>query len=193
MAQEPDNNPIGEGKTLLFLSISSGLIWLLIAALIVHYFQDRSLFEMFFSGSHPLVQTVLGLATGALIGIAGIALIRLPSFKKILDEYAIIRQVKQLSLSPYQIFYVSLIAGISEEILFRGAIQPLIGIWWTSFLFIGVHGYIRLHTFTHFLYTLFTFILSVVLGLLYIYFGIISAMAAHFMYDVVVLYGIRRG
>lgn len=181
-----------DGNKLLFLSILSGVIWLLLGNLIIHFIQERTLAEIFFRGYHFLMQILIGLITGALIGLAGVAMIRLPSFRKILDEYAIIRQVKEMSLTPSQIVYISLIAGISEEILFRGAIQPVIGIWWTSLLFIGIHGYIRLHSATHLLYSLFTFILSMVLGLLFVYFGLISAMAAHFIYDVVVLYGIKR-
>lgn len=192
MIQEPENTSPGDGKTLLFLSILSGVIWLLLGILIVHYFQKSSLREIFAQGSLVTFQIALGTMAGAVVGFTGIILIRMPAFKKILDEYAIIRQVKQLSFSVLQIFYVSLIAGISEEILFRGALQPLIGIWLTSLLFIGVHGYIRIHTITHFLYTLFTLLLSMVLGLLFIYFGLIASIAAHFIYDVVVLFGIKQ-
>lgn len=193
MADYQDNENLSlDGRKVLILSVLSGVVWLLLGNLIIHYFQEKTLTEIFFRGSHILIQTSIGLASGALIGFAGILMIRLPSFNEILDEYAIIRQVKELSLTPSQIVCVSLVAGISEEILFRGAIQPVIGIWWTSLLFIGIHGYIRLHSTTHALYSLFTFGLSMVLGLLFIHFGLISAMAAHFIYDVVVLYGIKR-
>lgn len=193
MADYQDNENLSlDGRKVLVLSVLSGVVWLLLGNLIIHYFQEKTLAEIFFRGSHIFIQTGIGLASGALIGFAGIMMIRRPSFSEILDEYAIIRQVKELSLSPSQMVYVSLVAGISEEILFRGAIQPVIGIWWTSLLFIGIHGYIRVHSTTHVLYSLFTFILSMVLGLFFIYFGLISAMAAHFIYDVVVLYGIKR-
>ena len=192
MEQEPVNEPQFDGRKLLIVSIFSGLIWLLIANLIIYYIQEKSLAEIFFKGDQFLIQAAVGLGSGAVIGIAGVLMIRLPSFRKILDEYAIIRQVKELSLTPNQIVYVSLVAGISEEILFRGAIQPVIGIWWTSLIFIGIHGYIRVHSTTHVLYSLFTFGLSMLLGVLFIYFGLISAMAAHFIYDVIVLYGIKR-
>lgn len=181
-----------DGRKLVLISILSGVIWVVIGNLIILFVQESHLAAIFFSGSNVFIQIGIGLASGALIGLTGILMIRLPSFKEILDEYAIIRQIKELSLSPVQIVYVSLIAGISEEILFRGAIQPLIGIWLTSLLFIGIHGYIRVQSTTHVLYSLFTFGLSMVLGLLFIHFGLIAAIAAHFIYDVVVLYGIKR-
>src|SRR5690625_6068387 len=69
---------------------------------------------------------------------------------------------------------LSVVAGISEEFLFRAAIQPLLGVWLTSAIFIGIHGYIRFSTFPKLLYTLFTFLLSCALGYLYIAFGIRS-------------------
>lgn len=192
MNQLQTDEPSIDGRKLLLVSILSGLIWLLIANLIIFYVQERKLADLFFAGYHFLIQIGIGLAAGAFFGIAGLGLIRFPSFRKILDEYAIIRQVKQMDLSANEIVYVSLVAGISEEILFRGAIQPVIGIWLTSILFIGIHGYIRMKSATHFFYSLFTFVLSTMLGALFIYVGLISAMAAHFLYDVIVLYGIKR-
>lgn len=192
MNQPLPDEPKIDGHKLLLVSVISGLIWLLIANLIIYYIQEKKLADLFFSGDHFLIQIGIGLVAGAIFGLAGIGLIRLPSFKKILDEYSIIRQVKKMDLSVNEIVYVSLVAGISEEILFRGAIQPVIGIWLTSILFIGVHGYIRMQSAKHVLYSLFTFVLSCMLGGLFIYIGLISAMTAHFIYDVVVLYGIKR-
>lgn len=192
MSDFTENEGTIDGRKLVVISVLSGVIWVIIGNLIILFVQDSHLAAIFFRGSNVLIQIGIGLASGTLIGLAGILMIRLPSFKKILDEYAIIRQIKELNLSPVQIVYVSLIAGISEEILFRGAIQPLIGVWWTSLLFIGIHGYIRLQSITHVLYSLFTFALSMVLGLLFIHFGLISTIAAHFIYDVVVLYGIKK-
>lgn len=180
------------GRKLTILSILSGFVWLLLGNLIILYIQDKSLGVIVRQGDSFLLQVGMGLLTGASIGLLSIGLMKLPSFYKILDEYAIIRQVKELSISPLQIVYVSLIAGITEEILFRGAIQPVTGIWWTSLIFIGIHGYLRFQSIPQFVYSLFTYSLSAVLGLLFIYFGLISAIAAHFIYDVVVIYGIKQ-
>lgn len=192
MSQSETNEPEIDGYKLSLVSIVSGLIWLLIANLIIYYIQDRQLADVFFSGHHFLIQIGIGLVAGTLFGAAGLWMARLPSFKKILDEYAIIRQIKQMDLSVNEMVYVSLIAGISEEILFRGAIQPVLGIWFTSILFIGVHGYIRMQSTKHALYSFYTFLLSTMLGALFIYLGLISAIIAHFIYDVIVLYGIKK-
>ncbi len=192
MNQFQTDEPRIDGHKLLLVSVISGLIWLLIANLIIYYIQESSLAVLFFDGMNSLLQFGIGVASGGLFAAAAIGLIKIPAFKKILEEYAIIRQVREMSLSPNEIVYVSLIAGISEEILFRGAIQPVIGIWWTSLLFIAVHGYIRFNSAAHVLYSLFTFGLSMMLGALFMHVGLISAMTAHFIYDVIVLYGIKK-
>lgn len=192
MNQLNTDEPVIEGRKLIIVSLLSGLIWLLLANLIIYYVQEKKLADLFFAGYHFLIQIGVGVISGALFGLAGLGLIRIPAFRKILDEYAIIRQIKQMDLTVSEIVYVSLVAGISEEILFRGAIQPVIGIWWTSLLFIGIHGYIRLKSTSHILYSLFTYALSTMLGALFMYVGLISAMTAHFIYDVIVLYGIKE-
>lgn len=192
MNQHQTDEPVIQGRKLIIVSLLSGVVWLLLANLIIYYVQERRLAGLFFEGYYFLTQIGIGLISGVIFGLAGLGLIKIPIFKKILNEYTIIRQVKQMNLSVNEIVYVSLVAGISEEILFRGAIQPVIGIWWTSLLFIGIHGYIRLKTIPHILYSLFTFALSIMLGALFMYIGLISAMAAHFIYDVIVLYGIKH-
>lgn len=192
MSQLKTDEPKIDGHKLLLVSVISGLIWLLIANLIIYYAQESTLAALFFDGMNPVLQVGIGLASGCIFAAGALALIKIPSFKKILEEYAIIRQVREMNLSVNEMVYVSLIAGISEEILFRGAIQPVIGIWWTSLLFIAVHGYIRLNSVTHVLYSIFTFALSMILGVLFMHVGLISAMAAHFIYDVIVLYGIKK-
>ena len=56
---------------------------------------------------------------------------------------------------------LALVAGISEEILFRGALQPIFGLWFTSILFAVVHVQYGLTP-----VTVFVVILAVLLGLI---------------------------
>ncbi len=91
------------------------------------------------------------------------------------------------SLNPtfvHVIFY-SFCAGVGEEILFRGAIQPHIGIWWTSVLFIFLHGYLNPFNLPITLYGIFMVLISSGLGYLFELYGIYAAMIAHFIFDVV--------
>lgn len=42
-------------------------------------------------------------------------------------------------LSPGEVLVLALLSGGVEEFFFRGAMQPVLGLWWTSLLFGGLH------------------------------------------------------
>ena len=46
------------------------------------------------------------------------------------------------NFSFQEILFLSFCAGVGEEIVFRGMIQPWLGILTTSFMFIALHGYL---------------------------------------------------
>ncbi len=174
-------------STLTKLSAASGVLWIVIGFSFIHFFHDRSILEILSDGTSIWTQILIGIIAGWIFGMIGRWMFRNPKLKKTLDDYLIIKELKKFSLTNPQILQISIVAGISEEILFRAALQPIIGIWLTSLIFIGVHGYIRFKTWGHLLFTIFTFLLSVLLGLLFIYFGIISAILAHAIYDILLL------
>lgn len=173
-------------------SVISGIIWVVLGALLIYFFHKQSVTEIFSTGQDIWLQLLWGISFGCIFGLAGYAMFKNPKLRKVLDDYFIIRQLKEFDISKSQIIHISLVAGITEEFLFRAAIQPLIGIWFTSLLFIGIHGYIRLKTPIHFFFTLFTFLLSMMLGYLFIYSGIFAAMAAHAVYDMIVLWVVKN-
>ena len=191
----PPENQNSESTTLPDLttaSLLSGIAWVVLGAALIYFFHDQSFNELFQKGQTVLIQLFWGVLFGVIFGLAGWAMFKTPQLKSVLDDYSIIKMVKEFDLSNFQIVHISLVAGITEEFLFRAAIQPLIGIWLTSLLFIGIHGYIKLHSPVHFFFTLFTFLLSMMLGYLFIYSGIIAAMAAHAVYDMIVLWVVSR-
>lgn len=94
--------------------------------------------------------------------------------------------------SGLQIFAISLSAGVSEELLFRGVIQPIAGIWWTSLLFAGVHTGFRLRPRVVRHYMIMVFILSVLLGLISRHSGLPAAIVSHIMWDLVSLWMIIK-
>jgi len=70
-------------------------------------------------------------------------------------------------------------AGVGEEILFRGALQPTLGIWFTSVLFAIVHVQYGFLTPA----TLVLFLLSVILGFIRKRHNTTVAILVHFGYD----------
>ena len=70
---------------------------------------------------------------------------------------------------------------------FRGAIQPLAGIWVTSFLFVLLHGYINPRNWPLTIYGLYMVAVIGVLGIFTEHFGIITAITGHIMIDYILL------
>jgi len=113
------------------------------------------------------------------------------SFRPLFSDFKVVQVVKDADLSDAAVNEISFTAGTTEEWLFRGAIQPLLGIWITSILFVAVHGYFRFKSRMHIIFGVFMLLLSLCLGLLFQQIGLISAMAAHVVYDIVVMRSLR--
>jgi membrane protease YdiL (CAAX protease family) len=93
-----------------------------------------------------------------------------------------IRQLSDSLLGDYETLgaglMLGLLPGISEEVLFRGAIQPGLGLLYTSLLFATVHLQYAISP-----ATLAIFILGLALGLLRRRFGTWAAILTHFGYN----------
>lgn len=93
--------------------------------------------------------------------------------------------VEELSNLLYQDFgfwhwlALAIGAGIGEEILFRGALQPVLGIWFTSILFAIVHVQYGFLTPA----TIVLFLLSLILGFIRQRHNTTTAILIHFGYD----------
>jgi membrane protease YdiL (CAAX protease family) len=80
--------------------------------------------------------------------------------------------------SPWGIISIGLAAGIGEEALFRGAMQPRFGLIATSLLFALVHSNYGIT-----LATVVVFLLGMMLGWLRIRYNTSTAMIAHAVYN----------
>lgn len=80
--------------------------------------------------------------------------------------------------SPWGIISIGLAAGIGEEALFRGAMQPRFGLIFTALLFALVHSNYGIS-----LATLVVFLLGLMLGYLRIRYNTSTAMIAHAVYN----------
>jgi uncharacterized protein len=176
------------GKKLLTMSVISFVIYVSVAWLIYWLFIDDHLMTAFEHGLPVLDQ----IGTGVIAGFAAAGLIMFLSGREplasVLDDFAIFRAISEIKFSPFDRIQISLFAGVGEEILFRGAIQPLLGIWLTSVIFIGIHGYFKFKSAGHIFFGLMMFGLSVMLGYLFEIAGLVAAMTAHAVYDVVMLW-----
>ncbi len=178
---------ITSGSGLFLLSLVSMGIYTALTLIILHLFHEASITSLFRHG----LGVPLQLLTGTLFGLMAAISVSWMMFRTviagILKDYTIVRLLSDIHLSRFDRIQISLFAGVGEELLFRGALQPLIGIWLTSLLFVGLHGYFKFKSLKHIAFGLSMFALSVGLGLLYEWAGLLAAITAHAVYDLVML------
>lgn len=189
---ESEHLPEMSGRSLLWLSVISALVYLFLALLIFHFFRESSVAGAFEHGFSVSRQLFIGILAGSAAAAAVGYIIRRPPVSEVLNDFYIVELVSKTHFAVFDRVQLSLFAGAGEELLFRGALQPLLGIWLTSLIFVGLHGYFKFQSFGHFLFGAMMFGLSVLLGYLFEYAGLIAAMSAHAVYDIIVLQLIQQ-
>lgn len=179
------------GGSLLLLSLVSAMVYLVLAFLIFRIFHGTGLGAAFKHGYTIYNQLLIGTAAGGAAAAVIAFIISRPPVSGVLKDFYIVRVVSQMRLTAFDRTQLSIFAGAGEELLFRGAIQPLLGIWLTSVIFVGIHGYFKFKSAGHILFGLVMFGLSVLLGYLFEYIGLVAAMTAHAVYDIIMLQFIR--
>jgi len=179
-------------KNLFGMSILSLLLYTAVALLLVYFFHNGTFADLFRRGYSIPIQLIIGLASG--LAAAGIILflsVNTP-IKEVLNDFAIFRVIARADFSNFDKLQVSLFAGIGEEILFRGALQPIVGIWFASAFFIAIHGYFKFKSAGHIHFGIMMFALSMMLGVLFETAGLVSAMTAHAVYDMLMLKNVDK-
>ncbi len=90
--------------------------------------------------------------------------------------------------------WLGMCAGAGEELLFRGALQPLLGIWWTGLLFALAHsgtGGFKSMNLMKWGYAAFLVLTSLMLGLVMITIGLIAAVVLHSVADACIFLALR--
>lgn len=171
----------------LALSMISAVVYILLAYLIFYFLRDMSMQQALSKGRPLMVQLGAGIAAGILLATVIRFIMKRPPVSGVLDDFYIVRMLSRTRLTPFDRTQISLFAGVGEELLFRGAIQPILGIWFTSVIFVGLHGYFKFKSLGHLAFGLMMFGLSLALGYLFEYVGLVAAMSAHAVYDMIML------
>ena len=136
-----------------------------------------------------LAGILLGLAAGA---ASALTTLRQPSAEAVQRTAA---SYARLDLDGWNPLWISLAAGFSEELLFRAALQPLLGIWGASLLFLLVHAgaydFRRLDR-AALWQASGVFGMGLLLGLVFSHAGLLAAMLVHATVDIAGLYMVRR-
>ncbi len=140
---------------------------------------------------HWFWQIAIGAALGFALGKGAEFIVTRPFLKKTEEKYA--QLIQKLNLSHAQIIFISFCAGFGEELLFRGSVQPLLGIWITAVIFVAIHGYLNPLNWKISVYGIFMTGAIALLGYCTDYIGLLSACVAHMMIDVVLFYHLAKG
>lgn len=168
------------------------LVFCLIAAPII-YFSHPAPLTLFSRPVGPLSQLLVGQALALIAAGVSWALFRLTansvSSARTVDSYA------RLDLRGLNPLWISLAAAIGEEMLFRAALQPLLGVWIVSLLFLLTH--VPVYRFRKLdgaalAQAASVFVGSVVLGYVFQYVGLLAAMLVHMWIDIVGLLIVRH-
>lgn len=148
-----------------------------------YYFNDTSIIEFMALDDFRIIPIVYGLQLGIVYGFLAYLFMKAPFFEKV--PVKINKLVLDMKLSVLDGLFLSLCAGIGEELLFRQGIQPFTGVILTSVLFVALHGYLNPFNLRFSVYGLIVlpFIILISYGL--DSFGIWFCIAAHFSYDAV--------
>lgn len=168
------------------------MIGMPIVAYIIDSFADSfTLRERIFIGDPIWVQVGIGLLAGVISGFIAYWISSRPFIQKSSSKYNDL--ISQLKLNKSEIIFISICAGFGEEILFRGAIQPLIGIIPTAVFFVAVHGYLNPRDWRISVYGLIMTVIICGFGYLTERYGIWTAIVAHAMIDVILLWKMDGG
>ncbi len=169
------------------LFMRMGLLTLLVPLVIVailYYFNATTfMIPVVIGKANVWIQVVAGVAGGFLL--SGITW--LMGKWKYLDDvnFDFTLRLGIFNFSLQEILFLSFCAGVGEEIVFRGMIQPWLGILTTSFMFIALHGYMSYSSWPKVIFGLILFAVGTILGILGEYLGLLAAIVAHIIYDVI--------
>ena len=136
------------------------------------------------------VQLVVGLLSGGSVSTAFIVIfLAAPALG---GARALARRIfERARLPTSDLLVFAIVAGVGEETLFRGTVQPLLGLWGTSFVFALLHSRLP-RSRGRAVYALFVFAAAAGLGILYVHSGLAAAISAHAVADLVFLLWARR-
>lgn len=172
-------------ETMLRLGLIT-LVGMSVGAVIIDRFSDSvDIASMIMMRESVLWQFVIGIGLGLISGYAAFALVQLPFMEPVRNKYSSVFNDFDLSVS--EIWFISFCAGVGEELLFRGALQPLFGIPLTSAVFVAIHGYLNITNWRLSIYGIFMTIVIACIGWAAETFGLITAIISHMLIDVILL------
>lgn len=176
---------LNRNKAIILLGLGTLFIFGLSGILIIWQMQGKNPLIVLMSGWDIPLQLMTGIVVGLVSARIAWFIITRAFFIKQKKFYQ--NLIMKLQLNNPKIIFISLCAGIGEEIFFRAALQPFLGIWFTSLIFVVLHGYLNPFNWRISIYgTVMVFVIAG-FGYLFEIAGLITVMTAHTVFDIVLL------
>lgn len=157
---------------------------------VLRFFEDEPVALMLRCNLPIWVQLVAGASVGITMGYLARYIVTRAFMNNIENKYA--RVVAGLQLTPFSVIFLSFCAGFGEELFFRGAIQPLAGVWITAIAFVALHGYLSPTNWRLSIYGIFMVLAIALLGYMADEMGILAAAVAHMVIDIILFAHLRE-
>ncbi len=131
-------------------------------------------------------ETILGINLGIVYAFFALLFMGAPIFDKLPNRVEML--VRNMRLNVWDAVFLSICAGVGEELLFRAGVQFLLGPWITSVFFVAIHGYLNPFNWRLSLYGLIVLPFIFLISFGYDYFGQWFSIGAHFSYDLVLFF-----
>jgi membrane protease YdiL (CAAX protease family) len=172
-------------RSLFWLGVSTVLVFGLLGILLIFFFQETTIWEVFTGGKSLLVQLIWGGTVGIASSMMALFVISAPFFAR--ERHFYQNLIRAFDWTPLSILLVSACAGLGEEVFFRAGLQPLLGIGWTSLLFVALHGYLNPWNWRISVYGSLMVVVIYGFGYLFEEVGLWAAVMAHAVFDLVVI------
>jgi len=177
-------------KTIVALAMGTLLVFGGLGVLIIPFVRNVRIVHFLGGSDQYWLQIILGIIVGIITAKAGWQIVELPKLTKTKVFFS--NLIKPLNLNMLEIIFISICAGVGEELFFRGAIQPILGVWMTAILFVLLHGYLNPFNIPLTFYGMYMVLVIGVLGLMTEHFGILTAIIAHSIIDIILLTELSR-
>lgn len=162
------------------------LVFPIPAFLILHYFEGWSFLDFLQLDSITTISIAYGIEVGIIYAFLALTLLQAPVFQTLPTKQADL--IRGLNLNFLDILFLSICAGVGEELLFRVGMQYYLGPFLTAVIFVAIHGYLNPLSWRKSLYGFLVLPLAFILSYGFEEFGLWFSISAHFAYDLVVLY-----
>lgn len=151
-----------------------------------YFFNDQSLSTIFQTENFTAYPIIVGTLIGALYAYLASFVMESDVFDR--SGINVEKIVRSMNLNLWDCIFISLCAGIGEELLFRSGVQYYLGPIWTSIIFVAIHGYLNPRNWRVSIYGLIVLPFILVISYGFYEFGLWFSIAAHAAYDFVLFW-----